>query len=244
MINEQFVILFSLLSLGFFGGFTHCVGMCGPFVVAQVSNKMQKTKIEDYTIFKKLQNQALLPYHCGRVVTYSFLGLISGFLSEKINKLSFFNYFAAILMFFAAITFANYLFDQKISKFLSLKLKISKFLKFGFIKKIISLIIPKQLISKLFKNPTGYNGFLLGIMLGFIPCGMIYSAVALSLTMTNSFLAMLGMAIFATATIPALFVTGSASYFFIEQANFKLISKVIMFINIVLLLLFAFKLIY
>lgn len=244
MNSDHILIIISLFNLGFFGGFTHCIGMCGPFVVSQVTNRMQKIDIRDYTMMQKLKNQAILPYHFGRVFTYSLLGLISGLISEKINNISFFNYIAATLMIFAAIAFLNYLVDEKISKIIFKKINLPKIFYCNCLKKVTNYILPKNLISNLFKNPTGFRGFLLGVMLGFIPCGMIYTALALSLTTSSSFFSMIGMFIFAISTIPALFVAGSASYFFIDKANFKLISKLIMFINIIMLLLFAFKIIY
>ncbi len=238
MIEVEIVVIISLISLGFFGGFSHCIGMCGPFVVTQVTNRMQNIAINDYGDFEKLKNLALLPYHSGRVFTYSILGLVSGFLSEKISDFVFFKKIAAFFMLIAALAFLNQFFEQKIS----LKKFIPKLLKINFLKKI-KLPLFNSLISNLFKSPTGFKGFLLGVILGFIPCGMIYAAIALILSLQNPALSMLGMFLFGLATFPALFVTGCGSYFFIKKANFWLISKAIMLINATLLILFALKLI-
>ncbi len=233
MIEAKIVILWSLFSLGFFGGFSHCIGMCGPFVLTQISNRMQNTAIDNYGNLQRLYNLALIPYHSGRIVTYSFFGLISGIFGKAMIELNFFKYIAAILLIIAALIFLNYFFKEKI-------LKISfKFHYPRLIKKIIGLLKINQLIVILFKNPKGLKGFFLGIILGFIPCGMLYGAIALSLNLHDPMLSMLGMLIFGLATFPALFASGFGGYFFIKRLNFMLISKAVMLINIILLLLLA-----
>ncbi len=220
--------------------------MCGPFVISQVTNRMQNIAIENYGNFEKLKNLALFPYHFGRIITYSFLGLISGFLSQKINDFRFFKYFAAFLMLVGAVTFLNYFFDGKISKFLQQKFSKKRLFKLpkNLNKKLFFMTKIQKFITFLFKNPKGFKGFLLGIILGFIPCGMIYSAIALSLTFQSAILSMFGMMLFGLATFPALFSTACGSYFFIKKINFWLISKLIILINFNFLSLLAFKLIF
>ena len=230
------IIYLSLLSLGFFGGFTHCMSMCGPFIITQVTNRVSKINIEQYSNFEKLKNMALLPYHFGRITTYCFLGIISGFLGSNIDQFRFFKYFAAILLIIAILIFLNMFFEKKFFSNFNFKL-LDKVPNIAFISNL------KNLLKFLFKNPTGIKGYILGIMLGFIPCGMLYSAIAMTIIIANPIFSGFGMLIFGLATIPSLFVTGVGGYFFIKRAKFKLISNVVIFINCVILLMFVIKLI-
>lgn len=234
--DQNLVIIFSLISLGFFGGFSHCIGMCGPFVVTQVTNSMQSTPIKGYNELKKLQNLALLPYQLGRITTYSFLGLLCGFFGEKISDFIFFKYLSAALMIVAAFVFSSYLLNIKVPKYINQILPKANF--------VTAISRPlTRFIKYLFQNPLNWRGFLLGIILGFIPCGMLYSALALAISIGSWQLSALGMLLFGLTTFPALFIAGCSGYFFINYANFKLISKVVMFINILLLLSFALKIV-
>ena len=80
MNSGDLIILISLISMGFFGGFSHCLGMCGPFVLTQVSNNLSRTKIDDFKGLKKLSKIALTRGRAGvhrRVAEQTFkrLGL-------------------------------------------------------------------------------------------------------------------------------------------------------------------------
>ena len=93
------------------------------------------------------------------------------------------------------------------------------------------------ILKNLFQSPYGFNGFLLGVILGFIPCGLLYGAFALSASIANPMIAALGMFLFGMMTFPALFLTASGGYFFLKfsKMNFKLISKIVILINVVTL---------
>ncbi|MCI0469970.1 MAG: sulfite exporter TauE/SafE family protein, partial [Nitrospirae bacterium] len=63
-INDS--IYFLMFSSGLFGGFGHCIGMCGPLVAAYSMN---------------LRNADFLPhllYNSGRIITYTIIGGIMG----------------------------------------------------------------------------------------------------------------------------------------------------------------------
>jgi sulfite exporter TauE/SafE len=69
-------LLAGLLTAGLATGFTHCAAMCGPFVLAQTG------PIEHGAPrMTRLARAALLPYHAGRVVTYTLLGALAGTVS-------------------------------------------------------------------------------------------------------------------------------------------------------------------
>jgi len=235
---ENFTILTSLITLGFFGGFTHCVGMCGPFVLTQVSNNLQKTSLKNFTNFHKLKNLALLPYQAGRITTYSIIGFFSSLLAKNISDIAHFKFFSATLLFAAAIFFFGIFLDKKIT--LRFKGKTLKKLSLFPLKKFNFL---GTFINSLFLAPQGFKGYVLGLILGFIPCGLLYGAFLISAAIPNPFLAALGMFLFGISTFPALFFSASGGYFITKLPEFKLVAKLVILINAIMLFLMAVKLI-
>jgi sulfite exporter TauE/SafE len=239
--TNDFTLIFSLITLGFFGGFTHCVGMCGPFVLSQVSSRLQKTSLEKFSNFQRLKNLSLLPYHLGRISTYAFLGFCCSFLSANIQDFFGFQIFSALFLLLAAATFLNLFFDKKIFS----KLKISRKIRLPFKSKILESaphFLSKR-ISALFRDPQGLNGYLLGIILGFIPCGLLYSAFLISGAIVSPLMAAIGMIFFGLSTFPSLFLTAFGGFVFTKIPEFKIIVKTLMLLNAVTLVLMALKLI-
>ena len=55
-----------------------------------------------------------------------------------------------------------------------------------------------------FFNPTGSLTYLRGVLLGFMPCGLIYAALMMAATLANPFAGMVAMWLFVLGTVPAL----------------------------------------
>src|SRR3954470_1788708 len=68
------VLLGAMLLAGLAGGATHCAGMCGPFVMAQVADGGALGG----GALQRLAVAALLPYQLGRAIGYSALGGLAG----------------------------------------------------------------------------------------------------------------------------------------------------------------------
>lgn len=239
--NDSTLIL-SLISLGLFGGFTHCVGMCGPFVLTQVSNRLQKTSLSNFSNFQRLKNLALLPYHLGRITTYSVLGFFCSFLTTNIQEFIGFRIFSAIFLIIAAMIFLNLFFERNIWAGLKLPQKIRLPFKSKFLKNSASFFSKK--ISFLFQNPQGLNGYFLGIILGFIPCGLLYAAFLIAGTIENPLLAAIGMIFFGISTFPSLFLTACGGHIFTKIPEFRFIAKAMILLNIVMLVLMVMKLVF
>jgi len=233
------ISLISLFSMGFFGGFSHCMGMCGPFVLTQVSNNLSNTKITDFQGFKKLSNIALIPYHLGRITTYSLIGFLCSILRISLDKNFTIEILSALLMLIACGVFINFFISQnsiKIHKIFTNYL--SFFPKKNFRQLNFFSIIPKFLSKKiniLLINSKGLKGYLLGLILGFIPCGMLYGAFALASSLSNPILAFFGMIIFGIATFFSLFFVGFFAKISFKLPEFKIIANIIISINILML---------
>lgn len=231
-------LILSLLSLGFFGGFTHCIGMCGPFVLTQVGNRLQKTPLENFSEFQRLKNLALLPYHLGRITTYAFLGFCCSFLTKNIQEFLGFKIFSALFLFLAAVIFLNLFFDSKLQRFWKIRLRF----KSNFLKNLTSFFSKK--ISGLFQDPQGLKGYFLGVILGFIPCGLLYAAFLIAGAFANPFLAAIGMIFFGISTFPSLFLTAFGGDVFSQIPQFKFIAKGVILLNVITLFSMALKLVF
>ena len=60
----------------------------------------------------------------------------------------------------------------------------------------------------LFQAPYGWRGYLLGVMLGFIPCGLVYGALVMAAATGAALNGGAVMLVFGLGTVPMLFVTG------------------------------------
>lgn len=234
---NDITLIFSLTSLGFFGGFSHCVGMCGPFVLMQVGNRLKETPLKNFSEMQRLKNLALLPYHFGRISTYSFIGFCCSFITKNIQDFVGFKIFSALFLLIGVIAFLNLLLNNQ----LKIADKIQLRFKSNFLKKLSSLFSKK--ISTLFQNPHGLKGYLLGLILGFIPCGLLYSAFLISGSFSNPVFAALGMIFFGIGTFPSLFLTSWGGHVLTKLPEFRLISKMVILLNIVTLSLMIAKLI-
>ncbi len=237
MQTYNYAIIFSLISLGFFGGFSHCSPMCGPFVIGQIIYRLKNTKLENFNNFQRLHHFALLPYHLGRVTTYGILGFFCSFIAQNLQEFTYFNKISAFLLLFSALFLLQNLYEKNIiGQFLS---------KIKFFTKIIFFVQKNTKLTFLFQNPQGFRGYFLGLILGLIPCGLLYAALTIAGAISNAYIAALAMFLFGLSTFPALFLTGLGGYFALKfsNKNFKLISKTILLINIITLSVMAISLI-
>jgi len=74
---------------------------------------------------------------------------------------------------------------------------------------LLSSLLPN---SHKFLSYAPSNGFLRGVLMSFMPCGLIYAALMMAATLTNPLAGMFAMWLFVLGTIPALLVaSGSAT---------------------------------
>ncbi len=268
MSYQEIIIIFSLFIFGLFGGFSHCASMCGPFVLTQVGNRLSKIDINQATVFKKLSGIALLPYQLGRITTYCFIGFISSTLSINLRNAIAFKGLAGFILIIAALIIFNSTIAKINLPFTIRSNSASKnplktrhpsesrdphkakmdpdFRRDGALGVLAIISKFKNLINFLFLNPTGLKNYFLGILLGFIPCGLLYGAVATAVSLDSKLAATLAMLAFGIGTIPSLFLTACGGYWFFDkiQNHLKLFTKIILFINVITLLVMAFGLIF
>jgi uncharacterized protein len=181
------IALISLISLGFFGGFSHCIGMCGPFVLHQSYENIKKFDLEQNYQISKIKSSLLIKYHLGRITTYSFIAAIFSQFTKIIDN-NIFKNFSSLLMALAIIMILK-----------------SNYPKYFFIFKVLKIRAPKKITKYISQKVKNLNGFFLGIYLGFLPCGLVYAALMIASSSQNIITAFGLMCAFGISTIPALF---------------------------------------
>ena len=176
-LTSETSLVSGLFIMGLIGGVTHCAGMCGPFILSQCG-RMQK-----------VSDAALIPYHVGRIITYTILALI---MYSLVNVLSFFTPLRLFLIV-PLLTFAGVLFI--VNAFPSL------FQIFPWMRHF-TLPVPQKLIARLSKKTS--SRLILGMILGVMPCGMVMAAIMAAATAPTAIIAITAMAAFGLGTMPAL----------------------------------------
>jgi len=187
----------SLFLAGLAGSGLHCLGMCGPFVFSQIAARLESVPLNKMSEFQRLKGAALLPYHLGRTTTYTALGVAAASLTGGLNALTGLSWLAPAALLLGAIFFLGYALRK-----LNVKLP-----GFGNSSKE-SNFLAKLPLKSLFAKPLGWRGYALGLVLGFIPCGLLYGALAIAASSGDEFSGFFLMLSFALGTMPALIITG------------------------------------
>ncbi len=175
----------SLFLAGLVGGFTHCVAMCSPFVLAQSGTGRGRN----------FGSCLLLPYHLGRITTYIILAVL---VSSIINLVFVFSdlksFIAAPLLVVAGVIFLSSAFPRLSALFpWASGLRIGA--GYGF-------VFP--LIERLAASTSIWKRYMLGMLLGFMPCGLVISALMASAAAPNVMVSAVVMLLFAIGTMPSL----------------------------------------
>lgn len=185
--------------LGLVGGFGHCVGMCAPFVLF-VSRRFVPLDAGRPTL---IWQQSL--YGFGRLTTYAALGAIAGALGAILDLAASLAgvqrvagiFAGAVLVLWALVSLANLL--------PSLATQGGPL--FGRVAKMIR------------KRAPG-NAFVTGLALGFLPCGLVYSALIAATGRGSAAQGAVGLVLFGLGTIPGMLGLSLADELFARRRAF------------------------
>lgn len=208
-------IIFSALAVGFFGS-AHCIGMCGPIAIA--------LPIPNSGTFNFILGRVL--YNIGRIFTYSFLGALFGLLGSRIVIAGFQQFVTIILgVIILIVVLTPFRYKAIITQH-------------KFIQKI-SLPV-KSGIGELFKQGTISSMFLIGVLNGFLPCGLVYIAIAGAIASGDAVSGMMYMTLFGVGTFPAMFAATIFGKFINLNIRRKL-SKAVPIFAVILAILFILR---
>jgi sulfite exporter TauE/SafE len=190
---ENGPLLLGLFLTGLVGSASHCATMCGPFVLTQSAVATAQLPLGSGEL-RRLGGAALVPYNFGRAFTYAALGALLALPFGVLQQASGLRLVPAAALGAAALLFAV------------IALGGLGRLTYG-----AGLVAPlgtrlAALTRPLFARPTGWRGLLIGLLLGFLPCGLLYAALGAAVAPGDPLLAAMGMAVFALGTFPMLWL--------------------------------------
>jgi uncharacterized protein len=199
MIN---LIITSFL-FGILGSF-HCFSMCGS-IINIFNLNFSKKDINNINVIQ-------FYYNIGRIISYGILGFVASFLGFilfdilGINGIIFTKIFSGIMfiilgLYFQGIGFFFLLIESFFSKFLY----------------IINILIKKINFSK------QYKPFLIGILWGNIPCGLIYTALGYAISSGSLLKSSISMIFFGLGTLPSILFSRYIFFYLKELIDNKFI---------------------
>ncbi len=175
--------LSSVFEIGFLMGLlgsVHCIGMCGPLVMAlPISHK---------TNFQKMT--ALFLYHAGKISSYAILGILFGLFGSQFPIFGL-QKNISIVIGITMLLYVVYVFILK-----------PKHIQLGVLSSLYNVIVKS--LGKLFKSKYLISFLFIGMLNGLLPCGMIYLALSSAMATQNILQGGLLMAFFGLGTVPAL----------------------------------------
>ena len=207
--------LLSAFMIGLLGS-THCIGMCGGIANALAFSNASSTK-----------NRLFYPlfYNIGRILSYAIIGIIAGSLGFTINQLLgpqggvILRTITGLIMIALGLYLAGWWLGLRYLEQVGAKvwLKISPLTR-----KLLPINSTRQALN-------------LGLLWGFLPCGLVYSTIALATFSGQWYQGGLLMLSFGLGTMPTMLVISSTS----QQLSTFITKKKIRMIAGILVILFG-----
>lgn len=172
-------MLYTAFIFGLISSF-HCIGMCGPIaMMLPVDRDNQAKKVTQ-----------IITYHLGRLTAYASIGLVFGLLGRGL----FLAGMQQILSLFIGV-----------AMILVILIPERVLARYNFSKPVFVLISKvKSTLGKQFKNKSYKSLFTIGLLNGFLPCGMVYVALFGAIAMQNEVLGVFYMVLFGLGTVPMM----------------------------------------
>lgn len=173
---QLFVVAFMV---GIVGSF-HCVGMCGPLALAlPLSNNSFTAKITGAFI-----------YNAGRIITYAVFGLLFGLIGQTAALFGF-------QQWLSVVTGTLILLFILVPKKYKMQAVAANYTN-GYFAKI------RMQLGRLFSQKNNASLFVIGLLNGLLPCGLVYMAVAGAIAAGSMAASILFMAAFGLGTLPVM----------------------------------------
>lgn len=192
----------ALFMLGLLGT-GHCIGMCGPLVVALPGQTGRFS--------------AHLAYHAGRLITYSIIGASMGAAGSGLIHLA-----SAVggnpMVWITRVQVGISLLAGLFLLFLGLS-------RLGFVAEPqwLAIAVPnrmpgwRRLISRTAGDRSNFDLFFMGLILGGLPCGLSYAAFTKALSGAQMLAGAVMALIFGLGTLPGLLAVGAGAAVFLNR---------------------------
>jgi len=187
---SEWATIVTAFSLGLLSS-AHCVGMCGGIMGALTMAIPASAKHRRW--------QLLLSYNLGRITSYTLMGLLLGFFAGGFSALGgavWLRILAGALLIAMGLYLANWwrglVYLERVGKYF-----------WAYLQPLGRGLMPVSSVSK---------AFALGMLWGWLPCGLVYSALAYAMVQAEPLAAGTVMLAFGVGTLPAVLATGFAAY--------------------------------
>lgn len=191
-------MLLSNLALAFITGlissFGHCLGMCGGIVAIYSARQTAQAKADGKEPGVLTRIAGLVPVHLGRITTYTIFGTVIGFAGSLLNQAGglvgwqgAFSILVGLAMFLVSLSLM------------------------GILPPIETALVsftqgasPMAKMRGLFSKRSFLASWTLGVLWGFLPCGLVFAMLVLAARTQSAWGGALTMLAFGLGTIPTL----------------------------------------
>lgn len=171
------MFIISAFILGFFGSF-HCIGMCGPIALTLPVHHLSGGK----------KAAGILLYNSGRISAYAALGMIFGWLGMQLYLGGLQQWLSLITgLLLLLVVLLRYVLHRRQRNY------------FPFLTSMV-----QQLLGGLLKQQRFRTLYAIGLLNGWLPCGLVYLGIAGAVATGDVWKGTLFMAAFGAGTLPAM----------------------------------------
>ena len=193
-----------LLLAGLTGGMMHCGPMCGGFVLGQVSDRLARLPAGRMCEAARIGSALLLPYHLGRLTSYAMLGALAATLGAAAGGQPWFRALSSGLLLLGALLFAAHAIVRAVPSLRAVLPRLDA------APPVWGRTLAR--LSRRIDRGRWGGGLLLGLVLGFLPCGILYAALAVAAASGAPGRGALAMLAFGLGTMPSLIAVGLAGH--------------------------------
>ena len=187
------------------GSSFHCLGMCGGIISALSLGLPDNVRTNKRRSFFLISS-----YNLGRIGSYSLLGVASGFLASLAPSTEnpavwhfIVQCIASVFLICLGLHISGYLPQLKRIELLGLRV-------WAYIRPLGKRFLPTTTIPR---------ALALGAIWGWLPCGLVYSALLWAVTANSPWLSAFYMFMFGLGTLPAMLISGLAGSSLLGFAN-------------------------
>jgi sulfite exporter TauE/SafE len=198
-------LLLSNVALAFVTGlissFGHCLGMCGGIVAIYSARQSAKTDEPGNKPGLLRRIASFLPLHLGRIITYALFGALIGFAGSLLDRASglmgwqgVFSILVCVAMLLVSLSLMGILPPIEMA-----------------LASMTAGNSPMGRMRGLFNKHSFLSTLTLGLLWGFLPCGLVFAMLVLSARTQTVWGGALTMLAFGLGTIPTLLGFGLAA---------------------------------
>jgi len=193
-------------------GSLHCLAMCSPITLLIGGNHVNKR-----FVFQRIQ------YNLGRLVGYAVLGVFAGFFGKVVwffGVQQWLSLIFGIVLMLSLLLFGSHSIHNPTWRPL---LKLTTWLKRGF--------------SNVHQWDSSLKGLSIGVLNGFLPCGLVYMALMGAMSMPSVAESIIYMLVFGLGTWPMMLAVSFFGGWFKSRIN----TKALIFVPYIIALLFILR---